>query len=94
MSDGSHEVDPELMEEAIENTEPIIEAGKALANAAIAEVARAAGRTIEEQEERMGDRFAFTAMEQDRHQTQIVDFTGRERPMAENYPGATGGLAR
>jgi len=48
-----------------------------MVNGIIRDMAKQTGRTPEEQEERLGDRFAFTAVEQDPHQQQIVDYTGR-----------------
>ena len=62
------------MEEALENTQPILELGEQLAESAVAGAARKAGRTPEEQWERMGDRFEYMAAEQNPHQKQLDDY--------------------
>jgi len=62
------------LDHAIENSEPIVEAGKQLAESAVTMAARDTGRTTEEQWERMGDRFAYEAAEQDQSQKQLDDY--------------------
>lgn len=64
----------EELEEAMENTEPLIELGRGLVDAAISKAATESGRTPEEQEERMGDHFAYMAAEQNPHQKQLDDY--------------------
>lgn len=68
------EVDDDRMKQAMENTEPIMELGSALAEAGIRKAARESGRTREEQIERMGDRFAYGATEQNPNQKQLDDY--------------------
>lgn len=62
------------MHRAAENTQPIIETGKSLADAAVAHAASEAGRSVEQQIARMGDRFAYQAVEMDPDQHQLDDF--------------------
>ena len=64
----------EELERAMENTEPLMEAGQHLADAAISAVASDHGRCKERQIGRMGDRFAFEAVEMDPHQKQLVEY--------------------
>jgi hypothetical protein len=64
----------ETLEEAAENTKPISELADGLVNAAVASTASDTGRTVEEQWERMGDKYAFEAVEQDPYQKQLVDY--------------------
>lgn len=68
--------DPEAdeLEQAMENTEPIIELGKNLADAAVSDVARRKGRTPDEQLRRMGDRFAYIGAEQNPNQSQLHEW--------------------
>ena len=58
-------------ESAIENSEMISELGSAIADAAIASAADDAGRSVDQQKERMGDHFEYLAVEQDPHQMQL-----------------------
>lgn len=53
--------------DAMENSEIILSAGKGLA---VIKAAREAGRTVEEEQARMGDRFAYSAVEKDESQQQ------------------------
>lgn len=69
-----HEVDEEQMEQALENTKPLMDAGKALAEGAVAAAARDVGRTPDEQWDRMGDRFAYESAEQNPEQRQLDDY--------------------
>ena len=71
MSDTERE---EELEDAFENTKPIMEMGSSLADAAITHVARKNGRTPEKQLERMGDHYAYLAVEQDLDQKQLDDY--------------------
>lgn len=64
----------EEFEEALETLEPISRAGRQLANSAVAAAAADAGRTPEEQWERMGDHFAYMAVDQDPKQRQLDDY--------------------
>lgn len=64
----------EELEQAFENTEPLIELGSSLADAAIAHAARESGRTPEKQLERMGDRVAYMGAEIDPEQRQLDDY--------------------
>ena len=66
--------DSSVIERAAENSEPLVEAGKQLANSAVAAVASDTGRTMDEQWERMGDRFAYESAETDPHQKQLDDY--------------------
>jgi len=66
--------DSSVIERAAENSEPLVEAGKQLANSAVAAVASDTGRTPDEQWERMGDRFAYESAEMDPHQKQLDDY--------------------
>lgn len=52
----------------------IQEIGSALVDAGVAAAASDAGRTAEEQWDRMGDRFAYMAVEQDPRQKQLDDY--------------------
>lgn len=76
----------EVMQEAAENTEPIAQAGRDLATAAIAAVAAEKGRTIEEQQERMGDRFAYQDADDDPHQRQLDDYREEGGVIVEEMP--------
>lgn len=60
--------------QAVENSEGIVQAGKSLADAAIADTAKQSGRTPEEQLERMADHFAYMAVEMDERQKQLDDY--------------------
>lgn len=69
-----NETNNEDLEQAYENTEPLMEAGKSLADASISMAAKESGRTAEEQLERMGDHFTYLAMQQDPDQKQLDDY--------------------
>lgn len=64
----------EEMEQAIENTKPLMEAASGLVDSVMAETAHESGRTVEEQWERMGDGYAYQAAEMDPHQKQLDDY--------------------
>lgn len=70
-------------QDALENTRPLMDAGRSLANAAIAGAARESGRTPEEQLDRMADHFAYIAAEDDPDQKQLDDYelTGETVPV-------------
>lgn len=62
------------MERAMENTEPLDDLASGLVDAAVSSTARESGRTVEEQWERMGDGYAYQAMEQHPRQKQLDDY--------------------
>jgi len=64
----------DVIEQAVENSEPLVETGKQLANSAVAAVASGTGRTPDEQWERIGDRFAYESAEMDPDQKQLDDY--------------------
>ena len=66
--------DSSVIERAAENSEPLVEAGKQLANSAVAAVASDTGRTPDEQWERMGDRLPTRAPRWTPHQKQLDDY--------------------
>jgi hypothetical protein len=74
------------MQEAAENSEPIAQAGRDLANAAIAAVAAENGRTPEEQQKRMGDGFAYQSVDDDPHQRQLDDYREEDGVIVEEMP--------
>jgi len=76
MTDSDDPAEDEQFQEALENSQPIMELGESLADAAIAEAAAEAGRTPEQQRERMGDRFEYEAVEQNPCQRQLDDYRG------------------
>lgn len=67
-------VDEDKLNEAVQNSQGIIEAGERLANGAFAHVAAENGRTVENQIERMGDRFEYERVDDDRNQRQLDDY--------------------
>lgn len=73
-SDGVSQVDEERMEEAMENTKPLVDFASNLVDSAVADVASESGRTPEEQWERMGDHYAYQAVEMDPNQKQLDDY--------------------
>jgi hypothetical protein len=62
------------LEDSMENTEPVVELGQTLVDAATRKTARENGRTVEEQRERMGDHFAYMGAEQNPNQKQLDDY--------------------
>lgn len=76
---GSTETDPKL-EQAMENSEPLIQLGRQLADNAIAHAARESGRTPDEQLKQMGGHYAYLAAEQNPTQRQLDEYTGQEKP--------------
>ena len=84
----------EVLEGATENTEPITQAGRDLANAAIAAVAADNGRTVKEQIDRMGDRFAYEDATDDPHQRQLDDYERRNGVVVEEMPVSSMEVAR
>ena len=76
----------EVLEQAAENTEPIAQAGRDLAKAAFASVAAENGRTVENQIDRMGDRFAYEDAADDPHQRQLDDYERVDGVIVEEMP--------
>jgi len=62
------------IETAMENTEPLVDMGQKMVEASVRRVASDTGRSVESQWERMGDRFAYSAVEQDPAQKQLDDY--------------------
>ena len=62
------------IETAIENSEPLAEMGQKMVKASVRRVASDTGRSVESQWERMGDHFAYAAVEQDPAQKQLDDY--------------------
>lgn len=71
---GLSREEKEEMEQAIENTKPLMNLATSMVDAAIADAARESGRTPERQLERMGDHFAYQAAEMDPDQKQLDDY--------------------
>lgn len=65
------QIDEEVM---VDQAERIVTIGQSLVDAAVAAAGRESGRTVEEQWDRMGDRFAYMAAEQDPHQKQLDEY--------------------
>ncbi len=61
-------------DEALANSEVLLAAGRGLVDYAILKQARETGRSPEAQKERLGDRFAYAAAEQDETQRQLDDY--------------------
>jgi len=78
--------DADMIEQAAENSEPIAQAGRDLASAAIAAAAADAGRTPEEQKQRMGDKFTYETTDDDPHQRQLDDYRKEGGVIVEEMP--------
>lgn len=68
------QVNEERMEKVAEQADAISDLASGLVEAGVRKTAREAGRTPEEQWDRMGDHFEYQAVEMDPNQVQLDDY--------------------